>query len=179
MRRTRSTLKTAGAKDTVNEKQTDRQTERAPSHAPALTYGLVRICSTIHAMLSMSLLLSDSLTPAGALKGDPISDKAVAAIHAEIALAMATTAWGQVLLVHGCGPTEPKQRTTPSCYGGDCFSEFNFTLAEVRARECMGERPHPQRDHTLGVMIFRHYSTIISSLATIYPVTIYPPRETS
>ena len=36
---------------------------------------------------------------------------------------------GQVLLAHGCGPTEPAERAAPGCLSGDCINEFNFTLA--------------------------------------------------
>jgi hypothetical protein len=63
------------------------------------------------------------------LRGGRVSNTTVSKIHAEMATAAAAAARGQVLLLHGCGPTEPGLRQAPGCHGGDCFAEFNFTLA--------------------------------------------------
>ena len=49
--------------------------------------------------------------------------------HRELATASAAVARGQILLTHGCGPTEPAERLAQGCLRGDCINEFNFTLA--------------------------------------------------
>ena len=63
------------------------------------------------------------------LRGGRVSNKTVQVIHAEMAVASAATARGQVLLAHGCGPTEAGERMQAGCLRGDCIHEFNFTLA--------------------------------------------------
>ena len=63
------------------------------------------------------------------LKGNHVTNKTVATIHAEMEVATAAAARGQVLLAHGCGPTNPGVRIAPGCHGGDCYAEFSFTLA--------------------------------------------------
>ena len=52
-------------------------------------------------------------------------------VHEELQAALAAAKRNQLVLLHGCGPLQPKQAHSPLCYGpdNDCLSEFNFTLA--------------------------------------------------